>query len=51
MQFLSNLKIGVRLTGAFVVLMLLLVGIASVGLNGIGKTFELFFDGIRNLLV
>ncbi|MES2581719.1 MAG: methyl-accepting chemotaxis protein [Pseudomonadota bacterium] len=40
MQFLSNLKIGARLTSAFVVLMLMLIGIAAVGLSGIGKTFN-----------
>ena len=39
MQFLSNLKIGSRLAVAFAALMLMLVGIAFVGVNGIGKTF------------
>ena len=45
MQFLSNMKIGARLTSAFVVLMLLLIGIAYVGINGIGKTFDVV-DGM-----
>ena len=40
MQFLSNMKIGMRLTSAFVLLMLMLIGIALVGLSGIGKTFN-----------
>ena len=40
MQFLSNMKIGARLTTAFVTLVLLMIGIAYVGVNGIGKTFK-----------
>jgi methyl-accepting chemotaxis protein len=40
MQFLSNLKIGVRLAGAFLVLLLMLAGIAFIGVSGIGQTFN-----------
>ncbi len=39
MQFLSNLKISARLGLAFGVLLVLLAGIAGLGISGIGKTF------------
>ncbi len=51
MQFLSNLKIGVRLTGAFAILLLLLVGIASTGISGIGRTFHSVTDMYANSVV
>jgi methyl-accepting chemotaxis protein len=44
MQFFTNLKIGVRLAVAFGIAMLMLAGIAGMGLNGIGKTNAVIED-------
>ncbi|MBC7916553.1 MAG: MCP four helix bundle domain-containing protein [Rhodoferax sp.] len=40
MQFFSNMKISARLTTAFVTLVLLMMGVAYLGVSGIGKTFD-----------
>ena len=44
MEFFTNLKVGVRLAVAFGIAMLLLVGIAAMGFNGIGKTNAVIED-------
>ena len=48
MKFLSNLKIGARLSFAFAVLVAMLIAITVVGITGIGKTFDTLTDMYAN---
>lgn len=48
---LNNFKIGARLSGAFLTLVLLLLGIAYAGWAGIGKTFDGTVDMYNDSLV
>ena len=48
MKFLSNLRIGARLSFAFALLVAMLIAITVVGLSGIGKTFDTLTDMYAN---